>query len=279
MQQLKIDSAFKNLIPPLSNDEFAQLEENILSQGQCREAIKIWRGIIIDGHNRYAICQKHGIKFHTQNLNFSNKKEAELWIIENQIGRRNLINAMRIKLVLHKESLLREQAKQNRSGVKGEPVNVRKILAKEAGVSEQTLQRYMKIRALGSSKLKAEVDSGEKTIGAAYKMLQVTSREVWYDKELTDITNSITARAVLRDIDRIEGLCKFLCGNSDIICSQEGVEAILKRVDRLLAKVQGISGRFIDADGNLVISAPNAESKRLGLLDPTHNCDFEARSL
>jgi len=110
MTPLKISPKFKNLIPPLSGEEFSQLEENIIVQG-CRDAIKLWRGTIIDGHNRYAICQKHNIPYETKTMRFPSRQDAELWIIENQQGRRNLTDATRIKLALSKAGLLREKAR------------------------------------------------------------------------------------------------------------------------------------------------------------------------
>jgi len=243
---LRIDPDFKKLIPPLSHDEFKGLEENILSQRSIRESIKIWRGIIIDGHNRYFISQKNNIPFTTKSLYFANKKEAELWIVENQLGRRNLLNAARIKLVLHKESLLREQVKQNRFSKNNEAINVRKILAKEANVSEQTLGRYMKIRDIGSPVLKQQVDSGKKTINAAYKTLQVTTREVWYDQDLTDISNNITARATLQYVDVIENLCRFLCENRDIVYIHEVEESVERHAIRSSERVREILGWFCD---------------------------------
>ena len=47
-------------------DEFKQLE-NILSEG-IRKII-LWQ-VIIDGHNRYEIAQKHGLEFETMERNF-----------------------------------------------------------------------------------------------------------------------------------------------------------------------------------------------------------------
>ena len=73
--KLKIDPEFKALIPPLSIDERKQLEENIITEG-CREAICIWHGIILDGHNRYEICTKHGIPFNIRTINVTSREET-----------------------------------------------------------------------------------------------------------------------------------------------------------------------------------------------------------
>ena len=61
---MKIDAEFQSLIPPLTYEEKKMLEESILSEG-CRDAIVVWNDTIIDGHNRYEICKKHGIHFET----------------------------------------------------------------------------------------------------------------------------------------------------------------------------------------------------------------------
>jgi len=232
-KSLTINPAFKDLIPPLSNDEFIGLEQNILSHGQCRDAIKVWRGSIVDGHNRYAICQKHNIPYNTQKMQFSSKKDAELWIIQNQLGRRNLTNVMRIKLVLHKEALLREKAIKNRSGSQGMPVHVRKIMAKEAGVSEQTLYKFMKIRELGTPELIHRVESGQAKIGTAHRELEVITRTVetfhGCDGDYTpDIDNPHCAMAVLRNIEKVGKLLRFTAQNIMLMDGDDGANLIQK---------------------------------------------------
>lgn len=86
---LRIDEGFKTLLAPLTQKEFEQLEENILAEG-CREPLAIWKGVIVDGHNRYRICHKHKIPFLIHTMNFSCRAEAVAWICSNQLGRRNI---------------------------------------------------------------------------------------------------------------------------------------------------------------------------------------------
>ena len=91
MINLKIDPEFQSQIPPLTNDEFKQLEENILKEGKLLSPLIVWGNTLIDGHNRYAILQKHPeICFSTMPLRFANREEALAWICKNQLGRRNL---------------------------------------------------------------------------------------------------------------------------------------------------------------------------------------------
>ena len=91
MINLKIDPEFQSQIPPLTNDEFKQLEENILKEGKLLSPLIVWNNTLVDGHNRYAILQKHPeIYFSTMPLRFENREEAIAWICWNQLGRRNL---------------------------------------------------------------------------------------------------------------------------------------------------------------------------------------------
>ena len=67
LRKLKIDDEFRHLIRPLRQREYAQLEQNILSDG-CRDPIVVWNGVIVDGHNRYEICMCHGVPFATKEM-------------------------------------------------------------------------------------------------------------------------------------------------------------------------------------------------------------------
>ena len=91
MINLKIDPEFQNQIPPLTDDEYKQLEENILKEGKLLSPLIVWNNTLVDGHNRYAILQKHPeIYFSTMPPRFENREEAIAWICRNQLGRRNL---------------------------------------------------------------------------------------------------------------------------------------------------------------------------------------------
>ena len=91
MINLKIDPEFQSQIPPLTDDEFKQLEENILKEGKLLSPLIVWNNTLVDGHNRYAILQKHPeIYFSTMPLPFESREEALAWICKNQLGRRNL---------------------------------------------------------------------------------------------------------------------------------------------------------------------------------------------
>ena len=89
--KLQINPEFENMIPELTDDEFLQLEENVLAEGGIVNPIVVWNGVIVDGHNRYKIAQKHPhIEFSIHEKEFENEQEAQIWICSNQLGRRNL---------------------------------------------------------------------------------------------------------------------------------------------------------------------------------------------
>ena len=88
---LNIDPEFASKIPPLREEEQQQLEENIPADGVVINPLIVWNGVIVDGHNRYRILQKHPeIQFTTYEKAFSDRYEAIAWICKNQLGRRNL---------------------------------------------------------------------------------------------------------------------------------------------------------------------------------------------
>jgi len=143
---------FVEQYPNISNnalfDEFEQLEQNIIAEG-CREPLIIWDGIIVDGHNRYEICNKHGIEFKTVEKAFDDKNSAKEWIIRNQFGRRNLTPYQRTSLALTLKDVIEARAKENQgtrtdihqnSDECIEPINTKKELAKIAGVSHDTVR-------------------------------------------------------------------------------------------------------------------------------------------
>lgn len=95
---LKTDKDFKNLIRPLRRQEYLALEQSLRAEG-CREPIIVWDGFIVDGHNRYAICQKFGIPFQVQEIDFFCKEEAIAWICAQQLKRKNITEEARKFLI------------------------------------------------------------------------------------------------------------------------------------------------------------------------------------
>ena len=90
-REIIIDRSLQSLIPALQKSEYFQLETNILQYGIC-EPIVVWAGrnILLDGHNRYEIAQKHSLPFKVVEIELPDKEAAQAWLIDNQLGRRNL---------------------------------------------------------------------------------------------------------------------------------------------------------------------------------------------
>ena len=167
----RIDPEFKDLIPPLSQEEYRQLEENILAN-QCRDPIVLWRGIIIDGHNRHEICTKHSLPYKTVKLRLPSREAAKLWILENQLGRRNLTDATRIAIATRKLEYQKTYAN--------------KAIAKAARVSEKTVWHFMRIKAKGGPELVEKLMSGQLKINTAARRLKTADQ---LDVTITKIEN------------------------------------------------------------------------------------------
>ena len=88
-EDIIIDEQFRFLLPALDRETYALLEENLLENG-CRDPIVTWNGILIDGHNRYEICTRHGIPFDVASRDFDSREDVLIWIISTQVSRRNL---------------------------------------------------------------------------------------------------------------------------------------------------------------------------------------------
>lgn len=141
VNELKIDQEFKNLIPPLSVEEKEGLEKSLQLFG-CRDKIITWRGIIIDGHNRYEICTKNEIEFETLSMDydFENEEEVKQWIIKNQFARRNISSYQRSILALQLKESIAAKAKENQLS----SLKQNTVLQKSAELTESKEESFFK---------------------------------------------------------------------------------------------------------------------------------------
>lgn len=101
-----VKEELKAYIDPLTADEYDALERSILAEG-CRDALVLWGEVLVDGHNRHGICQKHGLPFQTvQNTRFQSMDDVHLWMIEQHLGRRSVSDFQRGVLALRKRDIL-----------------------------------------------------------------------------------------------------------------------------------------------------------------------------
>lgn len=153
--ELVISSKFKQLLPALSEEEAKQLEANIVSDGRVRDPILYWhhggKNLVVDGMNRYGIAKKTGKPYRTEPITFDSFDEAELWILNNALGRRNLMKPHEVRKV---RGELYNRLKGGRGGAnnqhppevpKGQNVPLKKTaaqqVAEKSGVDEKTIKR------------------------------------------------------------------------------------------------------------------------------------------
>jgi len=207
MKKLTEDQEFKSYMPPLSEDEYNQLENNIKKEG-CREPIIVWEDTIIDGHNRYNICKENNIEFQTVEKQFDTKDQAKVWIIDNQKGRRNLTDGWKWELAQAKKELLREKGKEqlSESGKKHkgnqytgvEPLskidkppekqpqskhNTRKELSNELGWSSGKTAMADKVWREAEPETKEKVKNGDITFNQAYNKIKQEEKQKKIEQE------------------------------------------------------------------------------------------------
>ncbi len=106
---ISINEDLKAYIEPLTADEHEALERSLLAEG-CRDALVLWGDVLVDGHNRYGICQKHGLPFNTvQNPKLKTLEDVHLWMIDQHLGRRSVSDYQRGVLALRKREIVAER--------------------------------------------------------------------------------------------------------------------------------------------------------------------------
>lgn len=181
---IQIDPEFHALIPPLTHEELAQLEANLLAEG-CRDPLVTWNSILIDGHNRYAICTKHSLSFQTVNKDFPNRDAVMDWMDANQLGRRNLNPDQRSLLLgrIYNRTKKREGASAGNSNATKQlgtsyPVErTSEFIAKKHGVSERTVRNAGK-KAEAIERLKATAPEQAKAVIEGKKRFNEVRREI-----------------------------------------------------------------------------------------------------
>jgi len=196
---IKIDPEFKQLIPPLSPEEYAGLKASLIADG-CRDALVVWNGVIVDGHNRYEICTALGIEYETVNKDFETREDALVWIIDNQLARRNLAPYSMVELAILREPLFAAKAKKNiqirkgnqpgatsQNSAKLDKIDTREEIAKIAGVSHDTIARVKKIKELAPEEIIQKVRNNEISINKAYS--DIKRQESEKEQEQKKISN------------------------------------------------------------------------------------------
>jgi len=152
MAGIILDEKFQSLLPPLDAETYRMLEESILEHG-CLTPLVVWSGVLIDGYNRYRICTEHDIPFTTVSKDFQTRDEALIWMIENQIARRNLtpLQLSRFRGIHYRAdrrlygdiSRFTQKSEESQNGARTGSTSTR--LSEFYGVSRDTIFRDVKV--------------------------------------------------------------------------------------------------------------------------------------
>ena len=154
-------SEMAELLPPLSGEQLAVLEADLLANGCYAPVIVNEDMVIVDGHNRQKLCQQHGIPYEMAVFSFVDLLEAKQWALDTQKGRRNLDKWELGKIVLKLKPDIEARARRNMSAGGGDqksedaksglatlpnpisPIDTRKELADTVGLGERTMGKVM----------------------------------------------------------------------------------------------------------------------------------------
>lgn len=182
------------LLPPLSGEQLAALEADLLQNGCYSPVIVNEELVIVDGHNRQSLCEKHGIPYNMAVFAFDDLLEAKQWALDTQKGRRNLDKWELGKIALKLKPDIEARAKANMSAGGGDQkseharsgsatlpnpistVDTRKELADTVGLGERTMGKVMQIDEHAPAAVKEALDKKELSIHQGY---QIRSPSRW----------------------------------------------------------------------------------------------------
>ncbi|MBV8503271.1 MAG: plasmid replication/partition related protein [Paucibacter sp.] len=199
--EIVVDEELKAYIAPLTTEEHDALERSILAEG-CRDALVLWGNVLVDGHNRYGICQKHGLPFQTvQNARFASMEDVHLWMIDQHLGRRSVSDYQRGVLALRKREIMANRRHNARAAVQTssdlspavdatevppatpprlpetDSLSTREALARAARLSPSQVVMIEKIQKQAAPELVEAVTAGTITINAAAAVATLPASE------------------------------------------------------------------------------------------------------
>lgn len=244
METIKVDREFESFIPPLTDDEFNQLRDNILKDKEVRDPLIVWNNIIVDGHNRWRIIKDNpDLKWNVKEMDFPDRESALNWMIKNQLGRRNLTKEQQSYLRGKQYNTERKtQGGDRRTGdfsksqnetLKTEDTATR--IAKEHGVTRATIMRDSQY-ADGIDDIRSiNEEAADKILKGKSKVTKNDVSE--FPDKTTDDKKEMVERIVLGDDDikppkkSRKPIYNFEDAESRLICDYEYFS---KRIEELL---------------------------------------------
>ena len=199
---ITVNPELKAYIDPLTPEEYEALERSLLAEG-CRDALVLWGDVLVDGHNRYGICQKHGLPFQTvQNPRFQSMEDVHLWMIDQHLGRRSVSDFQRGVLALRKREIIAERRSRalaappadalsdqpepatpsgspaaTAPALEPKPLHSREDIAKAARLSSSQVVMIEKIQKQAEPELVAALKSGTISLNAAAAVASLPAEE------------------------------------------------------------------------------------------------------
>ena len=199
----------EQLLPPLSAEQFSALESDILENSCYTPIIVNEDMVIVDGHNRFRICEKHGLPFKMLMFSFTDLLEAKQWALDTQKGRRNLDKWKLGKIALKLKPEIEARAKANQgtrvdlsvnSPKSYTPTDTRKEMAQAVGIGEQVMGRIAQLAENAPPSLKDALESKKVSVNRGWKILKAVQSLPLEEQE------SATAEmlSAVREIDQLD---------------------------------------------------------------------------
>lgn len=264
-----VNEELKAYIDPLTPDEHDALERSLLAEG-CRDALVLWGNVLVDGHNRYGICSRHGIPFQTvQNTRFQSMEDVHLWMIEQHLGRRSVSDFQRGVLALRKRAIVearhRAEQEQLRRESEGEtalstaeadadadtppwepaPKLSKAEIAREAKLSASQVSLIEKISAHAAQEVIEAVKAGEISLSAAAVVASLPEEEQRAaaqggKSELKEAAKRVRESRRRPKAAAEPGAADAQAAHAQAIAEDGEVEALRQRVASLTAENQAL---------------------------------------
>lgn len=274
---LKVDKEFQEKIPPLTEAEFEQLKENILSAGEVYEPIAVWNGVIVDGHNRWKIILEHPeIRYRVKEMQFADRWAAFEWMYKNQLGRRNLTEKQKDYMIgkmyeARKNSVGAPKGNANAEKQNGQNVQIVSRreqqdgtagqIGKEVGLDSRTVRRAGKF-AQGVDALKAvSPEAAEKVLQGEANVTKGMIQDLpsKSEKEIKAVAKAIESGANLKAAhfpsgnkhDKVDAPAPTISEDVDAVV-EYGLDDLLEELDALNADFLRKWGRALQIHAQLV---------------------------
>lgn len=206
----------EQLLPPLSTEQFSSLESDILKNGCYAPVIVNENMIVIDGHNRLRICEKHSLPYKMLVFSFADLLEAKQWALDTQKGRRNLDKWELGQIALRLKPDIEARARANQSAAGGDksdkgalsvnspkafqPIDTRKEMAQAVGIGEQAMGRIARLSEEAPQALKDALENKKVSVNRGWKILKAV-RQMPPEEQESAVEEMLAA---VREIDQLD---------------------------------------------------------------------------